>query len=80
MELRERIELECKDTLGHSESENKDSFMTGVGVAISKLEIHYEQEINNLKRQVERYRVSCEDMTNELKTISSIIKRYSYDD
>lgn len=32
MELRESIENKAKQTVGYSEAENKESFMTGVSV------------------------------------------------
>ena len=80
MKLRERIELEAKGTIGYSEAENKVSFMTGVSVAFSKAEEHYNREIENLKRQVEGYKSSYENATSDLKNLASIIKRYSEND
>lgn len=80
MKLRERIELEAKGTIGYSEAQNKESFMVGVSVAFSKAEQHYEREIEKLKRQIERYMSSYENATGDLKTLASIINRYSDND
>jgi archaellum component FlaC len=80
MELRQRIELEAKDTVGYSEAENKESFMVGLSVAFSKTEEHYEKEMENLKRQVQGYKSSYENATNDLKTLASIVNRYSEND
>jgi hypothetical protein len=80
MKLRERIELEAKSTIGYSEAENKESFLVGVSVAFSKAEEHYEREIENLKRQVQGYKSSYENATNDLKTLASIVNRYSEND
>ena len=38
MDYREIIELKAKETIGYNEAEDKKSFMTGVSVAISKME------------------------------------------
>lgn len=80
MKLRERIELEAKGTIGYSEAQNKESFMVGASVAFLKTEEHYEREIENLKKQVEGYKSSCENATNDLKTLASIVNRYSEND
>jgi hypothetical protein len=77
MNLRKQIEAEAKSTIGYSEAENKESFMTGVGVAISKLEQHYEQEIKNLKNQAFSYKNAY--FSGDLKTLASIIKKYTED-
>ena len=80
MKLRQRIELEAKSTIGYSEAENKESFMVGVSVAFSKSEEYYEREIENLKRQVGGYKSSYETATSDLKTLASIVNRYSDND
>lgn len=79
MKLRERIELEAKGTIGYSEAENKESFMVGVGVSFSKAEEHYEREIENLLKQLKGCRLIYEDAIKDLKTLSSIVNRYSED-
>jgi hypothetical protein len=80
MKLIERIELEAKGTIGYSEAENKESFMVGVSVAFSKAEEHYKREIENLKGQAQRYKSFYENATNDLKTLASIVNRYSEND
>jgi prefoldin subunit 5 len=80
MKLRERIELEAKSTIGYSEAKNKKSFMVGVSVAFSKAEEHYEREIETLKKQVQGYKSIYEIATNDLKTLASIVNRYSEND
>jgi hypothetical protein len=77
MKLRERIELEAKSTIGYSEAENKESFLVGVSVAFSKTEEHYEREIENLKKQIVGYKSMYENANNDLKTLASIVNRYS---
>ena len=77
MKIRERIELEAKGTIGYSEAENKESFLVGVSVAFSKTEEHYEREIENLKKQIVGYKSMYENANNDLKTLASIVNRYS---
>jgi hypothetical protein len=77
MKLRQRIELEAKGTIGYSEAENKESFLVGVSVAFSKTEEHYEREIENLKKQIVGYKSMYENVNNDLKTLASIVNRYS---
>jgi hypothetical protein len=77
MKLRQRIELEAKSTIGYSEAENKESFLVGVSVAFSKTEEHYEREIENLKKQIVGYKSMYENANNDLKTLASIVNRYS---
>lgn len=80
MKLRERIELEAKLTIGYLEAENKESFLVGVSVAFYKTEEHYEREIENIKKQIVGYKSMYENANNDLKTLSSIINRYSEND
>lgn len=67
MELRARIELEAKSTIGYSEAENKESFLVGVSVAFSKTEEHYNREIEMLKNQLNGYKLSHENSLTDLK-------------
>jgi hypothetical protein len=78
--LREKIERYSKQTVGYSEAENKESFMVGVSVAISFTQELYLSEIKDLKTQLEGFRGANETYLNDLKTMSSIIIRYSDDD
>lgn len=78
--MKKIIELEAKRTVGYLEASSKESFMVGVSVACLKAEAHYEREIENLKKQVEGYKSSYENATNDLKTLASIVNRYSEND
>jgi hypothetical protein len=79
-DLREHIELEAKSTIGYSEAENKQSFMVGVSVTFSKTSEHYEREIKKLNNQIENYKFYNGQLTSDLKTLASIINRYSDND
>ena len=70
---RKQVELEVKDTIGYNEAENKKSFMTGVSVAISKIEVKYE----NLQLQLKCAKQNGEMYEKDLKTFASIVDRYS---
>lgn len=77
MELSKKIELAAKNTIGYSEANNKESFMVGVSVAVSKAEEHYEKELTGLRNQVQNYRNEYDRCEKDLKTLASIINRYS---
>lgn len=78
--FRDKIELEVKGTVGYHEAVNKECFMTGVSVALSKAKAHYDLEIAELKRQVDGYKSSYEVAAGDLKTLASIVNRYSDND
>ena len=80
MDYRKQVELEVKDTVGYNEAENKKSFMTGVSVAISKLEVKYEEQINNLVLQLRYANQNSEMYKKDLKSLTSIIQKYSEND
>jgi hypothetical protein len=73
------LTAEVKDTLGYSESKDKESFMTGAYVAIYKTRQHYSTEIEQLKTQINSYKSMYEETSKDLKTIASIIRQYSTD-
>lgn len=77
MKLKELITLESKETIGYSEAQNKESFLVGVSVAFSKTKEHFEKEIESLKRQILHYKTQYAIATSDLKTLASIITRYS---
>lgn len=77
MDYREQVELEAKNTVGYNEAENKKSFMTGVSVAISKLEVKYEEKIKNLELRLKYANQNIETYKKDLKTLASIVDRYS---
>jgi hypothetical protein len=80
MDYRNQVELEAKDTMGYIEADDKKSFMTGVSVAISKLEIKYKHQIEQLEQQLKYSKINSETYEKDLKTLSSIINRYSDND
>ena len=75
-QLREKLESQAKQTVGYSEAENKESFMVGVSVAISKAITHYELEIEQLKSQINSYKSIGEIYHDDLKTLVNIISKY----
>jgi hypothetical protein len=77
MDYRKLIELKTKDTIGYSEAENKKSFMRGVSVAISKMEDVYNDKIKNLELQLKYTKENGETYKKDLKTLASIIDKYS---
>lgn len=79
-ELRKQIELATKDTIGYSEAINKESFMVGVSVALFKAEENYEKELTQLRNQIENYKSACNTYITDLKTLATIVNRYSDND
>lgn len=77
MDYRKQVEYEVKCTVGYSEAENKESFMTGVGVAISLLEIKHIEQIKQLEQQLKYANLRGETYKKDLTDLSSIITRYS---
>lgn len=77
MKLREKIELEVKNTIGYKEAENKESFMVGVQVALSLAEKYNKNEIEKLERQSKMFLSYYETTLRDLKTVSNIVNRYS---
>ena len=77
MDYRKVIESKAKDTIGYNEAENKKSFMTGVSVAISKMEDEYNEKIKNLELQLKYAKENGETYKKDLKTLASIVDRYS---
>jgi hypothetical protein len=77
MDYRELVELEAQNTIGYAEAVNKESFMTGVSVAISKLEIKYKRQIEELEQQLKYTKINSETYEKDLKTLASIVNRYS---
>lgn len=80
MDYRKLIESKSKDTAGYNEAESKKSFMTGVSVAISKMEDEFNEKIKNFKLQLKYANENGETYKKDLKTLASIIDRYSSDD
>lgn len=76
-DIKNKIEAAVKNTVGYAESENKESFMTGANVALSKAEELYGEEIKQLKLLLELYKAMSVEATEDMKTLASIINKYS---
>ena len=76
-DIKNRIEIEVKDTVGYNEAANKDSFMVGVSTALSKAEIYYERQIKELIRSSKSYKSMYENIHSDIKSLTSIISKYS---
>lgn len=77
MNIRRQIEVEAQGTVGYSEAVNKESFMTGVSVALLKAEKHYEEKLKDAQIDIEFYKARWEETRGELETLASIIIQYS---
>lgn len=77
--IREGIETNVKNSVGYMEAENKDSFMIGVSVAISRAEQHYEPLINQLKDANKNIQQGFYDIWNDIITLQTIFRKYSRD-
>ena len=77
MKNKSEFELQALNTIGYLEANDKVSFMTGVSVALHISNEYYQNEINNLKKQIEGLKYIYDSAINDLKTLSSIINRYS---
>ena len=80
MDYRKVIESKVKNTIGYNEAENKKSFMTGVCVTISKMEDEFNDKIKYLETQLMYAKENSETYKKDLKTLASIVDRYSNDD
>jgi len=74
---RELIETQVKNTVGYHETEDEKSFMTGVSVAITKLESIYGERINQLEEALKNMELHALSLKTDLRTLSSIVNRYS---
>lgn len=79
-EEKKLLEKRCKGTIGYSEAENKESFMTGADVALRLSEHYYEEKIKQLQRRLDGCESVSKIYAEDLTTLASIIKRYSNDD
>lgn len=78
-ELSQVIEKVSKNTIGYQEAKDKDSFLVGISVGVHKTEEYYKNIIKNLTNDRDNYKKAYENTVVDLKTVSSIIKRYSED-
>lgn len=66
-----------KGTVGYHESGNKAEFIKGAQVAIGRIGELYEKRIEHYKKEVGYLEQTKESYLNDLKTLSSIILKYS---
>jgi hypothetical protein len=71
---------ETKNTVGYSESTNKESFLIGVSVALSRAEAFYEKRIKDLEQEAEGWERACKSVDNDMRTLATIINRYTQQD
>lgn len=77
MELKEKLRIEIKKTVGYSETKDKDVFMIGADVALEKSINHFQDEISHLKRLNESYDKAYQEVSKDMSTLARIIKRYT---
>lgn len=76
--MSEEIEIlnTTKNTVGYRESGNRDEFVKGAQVAISKASDYYKKNIYELTRQL-KYEKGChESAVKDLQTLNSILNKY----
>lgn len=66
-----------KRTVGYSEILDKNAFMVGATVALSKAYAFYENEIHKLKVQVSHYKEAHKGTDTDIRALTRIIKKYS---
>ncbi len=66
-----------KNSVGYSESSNKEEFMKGASIMKDWLEKEHKKEIEQLKSTLFQRDNKIQEITDELCTIARIIKRYS---
>ncbi len=77
MEIPKEIKDSVKDTVGYSESNDKESFIIGATVSFSKSENYYTPIIESLQKQVEHFKNQYELVTNDFKTVVKIFNKYN---
>lgn len=73
----EEIGRRSKSTVGYSEAENKESFLTGVNVGATLSKKFYEAHVKELNRLLEANKKNYENAINDLHTICRIISKHS---
>lgn len=77
MEISKEIKNSVKDTIGYGEASNKESFMVGANIAFYRSEEYFKSVIKSLEDQVTNYKSAYELVSNDMKTLTSILNRYS---
>lgn len=72
-----RLLEDARKTVGYHESDNKNEFMKGADVAISKAQTLYEEKIKALEQDRDRWEKACETIKTDMYTLTSIITKYS---
>ena len=67
----------CKNTVGYSESSDRDEFMKGVSVALNLLEEEITPVINSLEASIKVYETVATSLESDLSTLSDIIIKHS---
>jgi hypothetical protein len=78
MEIPKNIKQKVKDTVGYSETENKESFNVGADVAFSISESFYEEHIKTLQKELDSYKNAYNSTKSDLTTITTILNKYRY--
>lgn len=76
MKTRSQIDEAAKRTIGYSEAKDRESFMTGVSVAISIMEAEYESVVEQLRIQRDMHKSESENYKTDLHTLATIINNY----
>lgn len=73
----QQVEDAVRDTVGYNQTANKGSFMAGAKVGFSKAEDFYKKLIENLISERDALKKVADTATDDLKTVSKIISKYS---
>lgn len=62
-----------KNTVGYSESENRDEFIKGAEVMLAKIEAHYQGLLSDMQKSVEYADERANYHQSRLRTIANIL-------
>jgi hypothetical protein len=77
MEITKFVKDSIKNTVGYSETKNKQAFLDGAAVAFSKSEGYYKARITELEFMLKNSDDNYDRAFGDLRIISDIIQRYS---
>lgn len=72
-----RLLEDARNTVGYHESDNKDEFMKGADVAISKAQTLYEAKIKALEQDRDRWTRDYHEVKKDMLVLCNIINKYS---
>lgn len=75
--LAQSILNDTQNTVGYHESDNKNEFMKGADVAISKAKTLYEEKIKAIEQDRDRWRRDYKALKTDMDALTSIITKYS---